>query len=391
MKRKPIAGWWFMQLTTILALMTSSACHEVPQKATSKPPEVGVDTPVRRDVIEFAEFTGTTRAVGSVDIRARATGRLEKMTFEPSQFVRRGDALFVIEPQPYEAAVKEAEAALASAVAELDRAQSDLERLEFAVKKNAVSKSDVDLARAQRDMAKAAIQTTEARLDTARLNLSYTVVRSPIAGQVGLNLLDVGNLVSAEEGSLLTTVKNFLPIYIYFDAPEEIVLMMLDEIGGLRSAARAGIDSEAADAAERTVFVATLADDDFPLQAYIDYVDNTVNPGTGTIQLRAVFPNEELKLFPGLFVRVRVPLRRIENAVLVDERAVGADLGGKFIYVLGSNDVVEQRYLEFRPVQDDGFVPVLSGLQGDERYVRDGIMRARPGMPVTPAAPRDRD
>jgi RND family efflux transporter MFP subunit len=335
-----------------------------------------VAQPVRRAVTLFEETTGTTRAAKSVEIRARVSGTLERMSFEPSQRVKEGELLFVIEPRPYKAARDEAEAALRSAEAELARAESDLERVTMAVKTNAVSQSDVDLARAQRDKAQASVLSAQARLDRAELEYSYSQVRSPIDGQVGRNLVDVGNFVGGAEATVLTTVNKLQPIHVYFDSPEETVLKAL-RIRGANPAAYK-------DDHVFAVQVATLADEGYPHQGEIDYISNTVDPSTGTIELRAVLDNEDLLLFPGLFVRVRVPTVTLEDVVLVDERAVGSDLGGRYVYVLGEGNVVEQRYVDLGPVQEDGLIPVTEGLEGSETYIVDGLLRARPGMPVTP-------
>lgn len=358
------------------------------------PPAVTVDVPERRDVTLFAEFTGTARAFESVEVRARVSGELEGVLFQPSAFVRKGEPLFRIEPRPYRAARDEATAALDSARAELERAEADLGRLEIAVQTDAVSQSDVDLARAQRNKAQASVAAAEARLDRAELEFSYTTARSPIDGQVGRNLVDVGNLVSAQSSTLLTTVNRLQPIHVYFDAPEKVLLQALGEIRRERGEVIEPGDGDDESVAEdelegREAFVATLADEGFPHRAEIDYVDNTVTAETGTIQLRARLPNEGLALFPGVFVRVRVPYRVLPDAILVDERAVGTDLGGPFVYVVGEGDVVEQRTVELGPVQEDGMVPILSGLDGAERYVRVGILRARPGLPVSPESGAD--
>jgi RND family efflux transporter MFP subunit len=350
--------------------------------APPPPPEVGVTKPIRRDVTVFTEHLGSTRAFESVEVRARVTGELEQITFEPSTQVQEGEVLFVIEPRTYKAERDAAEAALKSARAQLARAQSDLERMEEAVKTNAVSKSDVDLARADRDIAEAGVLSAEAALDAAELQYSYTEVHAPISGQVGRNLVDRGNIVSGTEQTLLTTVNRMQPMFVYFDAPEEVVLRSLRNrpLSRLRG-------TEQARARDTVAQVATLIDDDFPFQGPIDYVSNTVDPNTGTIQVRAVLPNDDTKLFPGLFVRVRIPVETVKDAVLIDEKALGTDLGGRYVYVVGADNVVEQRYVKLGVVEPDGMVPILEGLEGDETYIVDGLLRARPGMPVTPGDP----
>jgi len=172
-------------------------------------------------------------------------------------------------------------------------------------------------------------------------------------------------------------------MFVYFDAPEEIVLRSL-RTRPLETSSRA---REEGRPRERVAQVATLIDDDFPFQGLIDYVSNTVDPDTGTIQARAVLPNDDMKLFPGLFVRVRIPVETVKDAVVIDEKALGTDLGGRYVYVVGPGNVVEQRYVKLGVVEPDGMVPILEGLEGDETYIVDGLLRARPGMPVTPGDP----
>jgi len=338
------------------------------------PPEVTVGQPVKRPVERYAEFTGTTRAIEYAEIRARVSGALEQILFEPSSLVSTGDVLFVIEPRTYRAAQDAAKAQLASAQAQLAKASSDLERIEEASQYRAVSESDVDQARAARDEAHAAVLTAQARLEGASIELEYTGVVTPISGQVGRNLVDAGNLVGAGEATLLTTVTRVQPIFVYFDAPESLVLALLE----LR---RTG---ELDEAAPPKVVVATAADEGFPHEGVVDFLDNTVNPATGTIELRAKLPNAESVLFPGLFVRVRLMAGTNEDALLVDERAIGTDLAGKYVLVVGDENLVELRHLTLGAVQDDGTVVVQEGLEGDETYIVNGLLRARPGFPVTP-------
>jgi RND family efflux transporter MFP subunit len=325
----------------------------------------------------YAEFTGTTRAIEEARIRARVAGTLEAMHFTPSSLVSAGDVLFIIEPEPYQAAFNEAEAALASAESELARAESDLERIQLAIQSNAVSRQDLDRAQATRDQAEAAVLGARARRDNARINLGYTRVTTPVSGQVSRNFVDIGNLVGAGEPTILTTVTRVNPIFAYFEAPERLVL---DFLAARRDTTLT--DEESAQVGR--VLVATAADADYPHEGEIDFVDNTVNPATGTIEMRAVVQNPENLLFPGLFVRLRVLGRIRPNAILVEEPAIGTDLGGKYVLVVGDDDVVEQRYVTLGPRQDDGTYVVESGLEGSERYIVNGMLRARPGFPVAP-------
>ncbi|MDH5198183.1 MAG: efflux RND transporter periplasmic adaptor subunit, partial [Gemmatimonadota bacterium] len=318
------------------------------------PPEVGVAMPERRTVEYYAEFSGNTRAIEFAEVRARVPGTLQQMQFQPSGMVQKGQVLFVIEPEPYEAAHQEAEARLASARSELARAVSDLDRINLAIQTNAVSQQDLDRAQATRDQASAAVQSAEAQLTQATINLGYTRVRSPVNGTVSRNFVDLGNLVGVGEPTLLTTVSRVQPIWVYFDAPEQLVLQML-----ARQAVRRETPTQVVGEGQvGMVFVGTAADTNFPYEGRIDFIDNTVDPATGTIALRAVLPNTGLRLFPGLFVRVRVVVGQYDSTLVVSERAIGADIGGKYLLVLDDQNVVERRYVTLGPVQDGGTIVV---------------------------------
>jgi RND family efflux transporter MFP subunit len=340
------------------------------------PPQVTVTKPERREVQRYGEFTGNTRAIEYAEIRARVSGTLEEMRFESGRFVEENDVL-IIEPEIYQAAFDEARASVAATQAELDRAESDLERIQQAIQTNAVSQQDLDRAQANRDQADAAVLGAQARLTQARIDLGYTQVRTPVPGQVSRNYVDIGNLVGAGEATLLTTVTRIDPIFVYFDVPEQAVLLlsraMRDTTLTQEQLARVG-----------EVLVATADDVGYPHHGEIDFIDNTVNPATGTIEIRAVVENTDNVLFPGLFVRIRVLGGLMPDATLVHERAIGTDLGGKYVLLVGENNIVEQRYVVLGPVQDDGTVVIEEGLDGSEGYIVNGMLRARPGFPVTP-------
>jgi len=373
---------WSCLIFATLAGM-AAGCGGGAETAPPPPPDVGVAQPIRRDVTLYSEHLGNTTAFESVEVRARVSGELEKITFDPSTIVNEGEQLFVIEPRQYKAERDAADAALKSAQAQLARTESDLNRVERAVKTNAVSQSDVDLARANRDMAQASVLSAEAALDKAELQYSYTQVRSPITGQVGRNQVDRGNIVDGTQGTLLTTVNRMQPMFVYFDAPEEVVLLALRN-KGLTTVVDIDSEDEASRRGVTNAEIATLIDEGYPYFGPIDYVSNTVDAATGTIRLRAVLPNEEMNLFPGLFVRVRIPIGLLDDAVLIREEALGTDLGGRYVFVVGDGNVVEQRYVELGPVEPDGMVPIFEGLDGSETYIVEGLLRARPGMPVMP-------
>jgi RND family efflux transporter MFP subunit len=290
--------------------------------------------------------------------------------------VEEGQILFIIEQALYEAARNEAAASVASAKAQLQKAQADLRRVEVAAEKKAVSEQEVDLARAARSVAEAAVTSAEARLDRVQLDLEYTEVRSPIAGMVDEDLAGVSNLVGYDGPTLLTTVRALDPLYVDFEVPEQSLLRLLQLTGRT--------PGQPAEGRGYPVFVGTQVDEGFPHEGAIDFMENTVDPDTGTIRLRATVPNPETKLIPGVFVRVRVPAEELGDALVVEERGVGRDLGGPYVYFVGQENVVEQRYVKLGPQQDDGTVVVLEGLDAGDLYIVEGLLRARPGAPVQP-------
>lgn len=388
--RRGTPGWGLAPMVGLMMMGWSCGAEAPPPPP---PPEVVVGQPVTRPVTLFAEFTGTTRGSESVEIRARVTGELEQVAFEVGRPVREGDLLFVIEPRPYKAALNSAEAALRAAKADLDRTESDLRRVTQAAKTAAVSESDVDLARANRDMAQANVLTAEADLDQAQLQYSYTSVVSPIDGIIDRNLFDVGNVVGGPGEDVLTSVNRVAPLFVYFDAPERAILEILKYVDYQRTDAgvemtlheNVSSDSEDIDGEQmQKLFVGTLVDEDFPHEGVVDFLSNTVDPSTGTIEVRGRLPNASGLLFPGLFVRVRLPVGVVDDAILIDERALGTDLGGRFVYVVGEDNVVEQRYVSLGVTEADGMAPVTEGLELSDTYIVEGVLRARPGMPVTP-------
>jgi len=368
------------------------------EEQTRPPPEVTVAQPITRGVQPYVDFTGTTRAIESVEIRARVGGVLEQQLFEPSQIVGEGDVLFVIEQDVYQASRDEAVALLRSASADSALKESNLERIQIAIETNAVSRQDLDRAQAERDAAVAGVLGARARLSRAQLDYDYTMVQTPITGQVGRRRVDPGNLVGFGEQTLLTTVNKIQPIHVYFNAPEWVVLRMLraleevlegeDDTAMMETVIEGDeLDEKAVETQQAVVkvLVGTAADEDrFPFEGYVDFIGNTVDPSTGTIELRALFENEDLQLFPGLFVRVRVLAMEAEDALLVDERAIGTDLGGKYVYVIGAENIVEQRYVRIGQPQPDGTIVVEEGIEDGETYISNGLLRARPGLPVTP-------
>jgi RND family efflux transporter MFP subunit len=372
-----VQRWFGRRLAAGCCLLTIAAvsgCRQAPEVTAPAPPEVTVATPIERDVTVFEEFTGTTEARRAVEVRARVQGFLDAIEFEPSSYVRAGQTLFVIEPEPFRAQRDRAAAGLESARAALNRAESDLDRLEEAVRTNAVSQQEVTRARAERDQASAAVLQAQTTLTNAEIELGYTMVTSPIDGMVSRNFVDVGNLVGTGEPTLLATVRQIDPIYAYFDVSERFIAQSLADRGGHKRPT-----SE-----DNIPITLALKETGLEIDGHIDAIDNTVDPATGTMQVRGIFPNPDALVLPGFFVHVRLPGETIEGARLVEETALGTDLGGRYLMIVGGDDIVEKRYVEPGPLEADMMRVVLAGVEPGERYVSKGLQRARPGMPVTP-------
>ncbi len=359
----------------LLTAFAAACAGEPPAPPAPTPPEVTVAVPERRDVQGALEFTGETRAFEAVEVRARVRGFLKAVHFSATEMVSKGDLLFSIEDEEYVADRDQAEADVRRWQSELARRQADLTRLEQAVESNAVSLSEVDRAQAERDQGEAELMAARARLVQRELDLSYTKIYAPIAGRVNRWFVDPGNLVGAGENTLLTTIVGVDPIHAYWEIAESILLRARDEQGDG--------DGEI-DEGELPVRLGVGDGTDFPHEGWIDFVDTSVDSSTGTLQVRARFPNPDgSTLFPGLFARISWPTRVMEDAVLIRENALGTDLGGKFVYVVGADNMVERRYVTLGPRQDQMIV-ALTGIEHGERYIVNGLLRARPGLPVTP-------
>lgn len=338
------------------------------------PPTVTVQKPVQRTVTEFAEYTGHTEAVATVQLRARVEGFLDSINFEPSTKVKKGQLLFVIDPRPYQAKVDQAKAKVATSEAELKAARATLLRKERAYKDRAVSEVEVIQARADMAKAEAGVQAAKADLESAMIDLGYTHIHSPIDGRISRNLVDVGNLVGAGEATHLTTVVQDDPIYVYFYISEDDLLFYLSHPEHRGSREDPQVE----------VFMGLGNDKGYPHRGKVDYVDNQVDPDTGTIQVRAIFPNPDEKIFPGLFAKLRLPYAKIKDALLVPETALGFDQGGRYLLVVNGENKVEFRRVELGPLQDDGLRVIRKGLKAGERVIIKGVQRVRPGIKVTP-------
>jgi RND family efflux transporter MFP subunit len=349
------------------------------------PPKVTIARPLQQNVVDHLEFTGTTQAVEKVEVRARVAGFLQSMHFTPGTQVKKGDLLFVIDPREYRAELNAAKAELESTKAQLRRAKIELARAERLFAQRAGAEAEVVKWRGERDMAEAAVARAEAQVDRAQLNLDYTQVTAPAAGRLGRNLVDLGNLVGEKEATLLTAVTRYDPMYAYFNLNERDLLQVMEKYR--QEFAKKGLDAnvDPGSKADIPLFLGLANEEGYPHEGILDFGESEVDVSTGTLQLRGVFPNpgNVPKLLPGLFTRIRMPVEQRENAQLVTERAIGADQGGRYLLVVGSENVVEKRPIAMGQLVD-GLRVIEEGINADDWVIVNGIQRARPGAKVAP-------
>jgi len=358
-------------------LVVLAGCRPAPQTQAPPPPkstEVIVSLPTTSEITDFEDFTGRTVAIKTVEMRARVTGYLETISFKEGGYVERGAVLFTIDPRAYEAEVKRTEANLLQAQAKLKRLELDYRRAATLVETRAITREQFDQVSGDRAQAAAAIDVAKADVELARLNLDFTKVRAPIAGRISRTQLDVGNLIRADD-TVLTTIVTTDPIYAYFDVDERTLLRIrrYTEAGRIKPAQ-----------AHRVSVLVGLADEDgYPHQGAVNFVDNQLDPSTGTLQVRGQLPNPDNLLAPGLFVRVRLPIGQPYRALLVPEQAIGSDQGQKFVYVVSPQNKAMYRRVQVGKQQGSQRV-VLKGLSEGEPVVVSGLQRVRPGAEVQP-------
>ncbi len=360
-------------------------CGEQNTYVEPPPPPVTVAQPLQQTVIDYLEFTGTTAAVESVQVRARVKGFLESMHFEPGTRVEQNDLLFVIDPKPFQAKLDAAKAELASAAASLTKAESDFTRLSEAGKRGAVTERDVVAAAADRDAAKATVAAAEAAVTDAELELGYTQVTAPISGRVSRNRVDVGNLVGEGDATLLTTVVKYDPIYAYFNINERDLLRVMELYRENVQAKGIDPDTQTYEEADVPLLLKLANEESFTHEGRLNFAESDVDTETGTLQLRGVFPNPAKPpvILPGLFTRIRLPLEQQQNALLVSEQALGFDQGGSYLLAVNDQNIVEKRSVTLGQL-DKGLRVIEAGLRPDDWVVINGLQRARPGAKVDP-------
>jgi RND family efflux transporter MFP subunit len=355
-----------------------TGCTRPPQEALP-PLTVTVSYPVEREVTDHADFTARTAAVDSVQVRAHVWGYLEKVNFKEGALVKKGDVLFELDRRPYLALLNQAKAKVAQDQAQLKYDEAEYQRNVSLARNDAVSRSDLDKSAAARGVDLANIAADRALVASRQLDLDYTKVRAPVSGRVSRYVVTVGNLIQSGDqagGTLLTTIVSVDPMYAYFDVDEYTALRV-------RQLTREGKADSPRDGGY-PVSLGLANEVGFPHQGTIDFVDNQVNPKTGTIRARGVFRNKDQVLLPGLFGRVRGPISRPHKGLLVSDRALDTDQGQKILYVVNDKNEVVTRPVRVGALHD-GLREVTGGLKPRERVIVKGLQQVRPGMTVEAA------
>lgn len=370
----------YQRWLAVLLVALSTACVGESQEvnAPPPPPQVTVATPLQKPVVDWDEYTGRFLPVERVEVRARVDGYLDEIRFQDGEMVDKGDVLFVIDQRPFQIAVERVQAELRQAEAESRRAESEFNRFSQLRESQTVSEEEFEERRQNMFGNQARVQAARAAVDEAELNLQFTEVTAPISGRVSRDRVSVGNLISGGStgATLLTTIVSLDPIHFYFEASESDLLKYtrLNNSG-----ARPGSRNK-----PNPVEVRLLDEDEFLHRGQMDFVDNEVDLGTGTIEGRALFDNPDGVIEPGMFGRARILGSGEYQALLVPDAAIGTDQSRKFVYVIDAENQVEMRFVQLGPLQEGDLRVIREGLDKNDRVVISGIQRVRAGSPVSP-------
>lgn len=359
----------------LAAALVLAGCDE-PQKKQAAPPlpKITVAKPVVKPIREIDDFTGRFDAKEDVQVRSRVAGYLETIHFKDGGLIKKGDLLFTIDQRPFQAELDNASSSVEVAKTRLDLAKQEFERAERLQKSGTVAVSTLDQRRQEYLAAQAEMSGATARLRSARLNLEYTKIYSPIEGRIGRNLISVGNLVEANS-TLLASIVSLDPIYFYFDVDERAFL-------AYSRLARSGQRPSGRFTPYEVKI--QLTDETEPKHTgNLDFVDNRIDRGTGTMRGRAIVANKDLFLQPGLFGRISIPGSEEYDGILVPDAAVGTDQNRRIVFVVGEGNKLTPRVIRPGP-RIDGYRVVRTGLKGDETIVVKGLARVRPGMTIDP-------
>ena len=366
------AGATRLSIAVLAATLFAACARPAAQPADPGPPAVTAAKAVARDITELEEFTGRLEAVNTVAVRPRVSGYVQAVRFEEGAIVRRGDPLFLIDARVFEAEADRLRAELARAKATVRRATSESERADRLAKENAMTPEEHERRASFVQESAAQVAGVEAALRAAELNLEFTRVTSPIDGRVGRAIVTQGNLVSSGpgDGTLMTTVVSIDPIYAAFDADGQT---FFKHANARPAAGQAGMP----------IHLALASDHEFSREGRMTFLDNQIDPSTGTIRARAVFRNTDRSLTPGLFVRLQLPGSATYPGLLIQDRAVGTDLDKRFVYVVAADGTIKYRTVTLGPIVD-GLRVVREGLSAGDVVVVSGLQRVRPGAKVAP-------
>ncbi len=373
MKPGPVYPVVVILLATAIAACSGEAAND--QQMMPPRPDVSVAPVLKREVSQWDEFTGRVEAVETVELRPRVGGYIDRVNYTEGHEVKKGDVLFDIDPRNWRAAQARAEADLQRARVQELLTRTELERARKLVDTNSISTGEFDQRRAAHAQAEAEVLAAQAALDTAALNLEFTRVRAPISGRAGRALVTAGNLVSTDPGAtLLTTIVSLDPVYVYFEGDEQTYLRY-------KAMGRSG-QRDGGRVARYPVRVGLAGEDGHPHEGELDFVDNHVDPATGTIRARARVPNPERILTPGLFARVQLLAGNPFEAMLIDDRAVLTDQNRKYVYVVGDDGTAQRRDVRLGRMIE-GLRVVEDGLAAGDRIIVHGVQKVFfPGMPV---------
>lgn len=339
------------------------------------PPKVDVGLPVQRPVTRYLSASGNTAPFKSVDLVARVQGVLQSISYQDGALVKEGTTLFTIEPETYKLKLDQAQAAENGLQASAKQTEADFKRQSDLVTKQVVSQATLDASSAARENAQSNLLQAQISTKIAAVNYGYTNVTAPFDGVVSAHLVSVGELVGVASPTQLATIVQFDPIYVNFNVNEQDVLRIR------AAAAQKGLTSK--DLKDVTVEVGLQTESGYLHKGKLDYASPTINQSTGTLAVRGLFPNPERVLLPGYFVRVRVPLDQQKDALLIPDTSLGSDQGGRYVLIVNTEGIVEQRKVQIGPL--DGELRVVeAGLKADDRVVVAGLLRATPGQKVDP-------
>ncbi len=355
----------------LLIMVLLAGCEAQSDEAAAPsqpPPEVDVVEVVTQPMVLSESFTGRVEAAETVELRARVSGYIQEVAFVEGDLVEQGELLFLIDPRPYQARVSAAQADLAQARSQLAQASSEAERARVLLGRQAISQEVHDQRQSALNNNRAMVAAAEAALQTAELDLAYTRITAPISGRVGRAMVTRGNLANADQ-SLLTTLVSIDPVHVYFDADEQAAF-----------ASRALLSNEVSN----HLAIELGGDPQRQYTGTLDFIDNRLNPSTGTLQFRAVLANPDGRIRPGEFARVEMPVARLEQALLIDRKAVLTNQDRRYVYVVNEHNLAEQRQVTTGRQVAERTV-IIDGLQAGDRVIVNGVQKVFfPGMEVSP-------